>query len=176
MISRAESPERTERLLADTARLTGTPCASCGDPVCPHEAVMSLASGFKTSPRCARCLAVEVEQEPAAMIAHLSAHFTRRDCWGAAWQAAGEAEHQAPGEDPPCLRTPDAAWDGGDMSCGDLVLELRLRVRALAPRQVLRLVARDPGAPHDLPAWCGLTGHRLLRATHPVYLIERKES
>jgi tRNA 2-thiouridine synthesizing protein A len=46
----------------------------------------------------------------------------------------------------------------------------------LAPGQVLRLVALDLGAPADLPAWCRMTGHTLLEAHHPVYLIRRKES
>jgi tRNA 2-thiouridine synthesizing protein A len=69
----------------------------------------------------------------------------------------------------------DAAWDAGDMGCGELVIELSLRVRAMAPRTVLHLVARDPGALEDLPAWCGLTGHTLLAHDHPHYFIRRKE-
>jgi tRNA 2-thiouridine synthesizing protein A len=56
------------------------------------------------------------------------------------------------------------------------VLELRMRLAAMRPGQVLRLVARDPGAPADLPAWCRMTGHALVSAEHPVYLIRRKES
>lgn len=69
----------------------------------------------------------------------------------------------------------DAEWDAGDMGCGELVIELSLRVRAMAPRAVLHLVARDPGALEDLPAWCGLTGHTLLAHEHPHYFIRRKE-
>jgi len=69
----------------------------------------------------------------------------------------------------------DAEWNAGDMGCGELVLELRARMKTLRPGQVLRLTARDPGAIEDLPAWCRLTGHRLARAAHPTYLIERKE-
>ncbi len=34
-----------------------------------------------------------------------------------------------------------------------------IRMTALAPGQVLRLVALDPGAPADIPAWCRMTGH-----------------
>jgi len=41
--------------------------------------------------------------------------------------------------------------------------------------QVLRLVARDPGALEDIPAWCRLTGHMLVAQQPPVYDI-RKES
>jgi tRNA 2-thiouridine synthesizing protein A len=61
------------------------------------------------------------------------------------------------------------------MGCGDLVLELRQRLRALAPGQVLEVRATDPGAPEDIPAWCGLTGNRLVRAEAPRYSIERKK-
>ena len=70
----------------------------------------------------------------------------------------------------------DAEWDAGDTGCGDLVLELRRRVTELDPGAVFTLVARDPGAPADLPAWCRMTGHTLLGSEHPVYLIRRKES
>lgn len=69
----------------------------------------------------------------------------------------------------------DAEWDAGDMGCGDLVLELRARVEALVAGRVLRLTARDPGAPADIPAWCRMTGHALVSAQHPIYLIRRKE-
>ncbi|MBI1853197.1 MAG: sulfurtransferase TusA family protein [Planctomycetes bacterium] len=69
----------------------------------------------------------------------------------------------------------DAEWDAGDMGCGELVLELRFRVRPLAPGQIFKRTARDPGAPEDLPAWCRLTGHSLERAEHPIYWIRRKE-
>ncbi len=65
--------------------------------------------------------------------------------------------------------------DAGGKGCGELVFDLMLRMRALAPGQVLRLVATDPGAPHDVPAWCRLTGHALVRADPPCYLIRRKE-
>lgn len=69
----------------------------------------------------------------------------------------------------------DAEWDAGDMGCGDLVLELRGRVEVLGPGRLLRLTARDPGAPADIPAWCRMTGHALVSAQHPIYLIRRKE-
>ena len=69
----------------------------------------------------------------------------------------------------------DAEWDAGDMGCGDLVLELRARMEPLAPGRVLKLTARDPGAPADIPAWCRMTGHALLSEQHPIYLIRRKE-
>ena len=69
----------------------------------------------------------------------------------------------------------DAEWNAGDLGCGELVLELRGRLQALQPGQRLRLVAHDPGAPADIPAWCRMTGHTLVSTQHPVYLIQRKE-
>lgn len=68
----------------------------------------------------------------------------------------------------------DDRWDAGDLGCGELVILLRGRVRALQPGQLFELIALDPGAREDLPAWCRLTGHRLVSAEHPTYLIERK--
>lgn len=51
-------------------------------------------------------------------------------------------------------------WDAGQLGCGELVLELRGRLQAM-PGKVLRVIALDPGAPEDIPAWCRLTGHAL---------------
>jgi len=66
-------------------------------------------------------------------------------------------------------------WDAGDMACGELILELRGRLAALSAGETIELVVRDPGAPEDLPAWCRLTGHTLLQARPPTYVIERRE-
>ena len=55
----------------------------------------------------------------------------------------------------------DHEWNAGELGCGDLVLELRRRLRE-APGQVFKVIALDLGAPEDIPAWCGMTGHELL--------------
>jgi tRNA 2-thiouridine synthesizing protein A len=39
----------------------------------------------------------------------------------------------------------------------------------------MKLTARDPGAPADIPAWCRMTGNPLVGGQPPVYLIQRKE-
>jgi len=69
----------------------------------------------------------------------------------------------------------DDAWDAGDMGCGELIFQLAQRMRVLGPGKVLELTATDLGAPHDIPAWCRLTGHALLAASPPRYLIRSKE-
>lgn len=69
----------------------------------------------------------------------------------------------------------DDTLDAGSKGCGELAFELWVRLRALAPGQLLRLVTTDLGAPQDIPAWCRLTGHALVRAEPPNYLIRKKE-
>jgi tRNA 2-thiouridine synthesizing protein A len=190
-----------EALLRDVDRLRDRPCAGCRRPLCGHEAVFAIALGFKDAPRCLACLAGGLGRDPDTLRDDAYRHVVGRDCFRAAWHEAGRREGRD-AERPSCLwpggvphvarnadshisgamptaATPtarDADWDAGDMACGDLVLALRLRLTALPARAVLRLVASDPAAPQDLPAWCRLTGHRLLHADHPVYFIERRES
>ena len=70
-----------------------------------------------------------------------------------------------------------ALVDGGDRACGELLLVLRERIATLRVGSRLRLVATDPAAVIDLPAWCHLTGHRYLGAGlepdgRPHYILE----
>jgi tRNA 2-thiouridine synthesizing protein A len=81
-----------------------------------------------------------------------------------------------PPRPPGAAVVPDERWDAGALGCGDLVLELRRRILAMRPGAILEVVARDAGAPEDLPSWCRMTGHALLSAAPPTYLIRRKES
>lgn len=65
-------------------------------------------------------------------------------------------------------------WDAGDLGCGQLILELKTRLEELPPGEELEVIARDAGAPIDLPVWCRMTGHELVSAEHPVYVIRCK--
>lgn len=69
----------------------------------------------------------------------------------------------------------EVSYDAGDLSCGELLVELRRRMLDLRPGDVLSVRATDPAAPLDIPAWCWTTGHALVRAKHPLYRIRRKE-
>lgn len=69
----------------------------------------------------------------------------------------------------------EAFYDAGDLACGELLIELRRRILALRPGEVLQVRATDPAAPLDIPAWCWTTGHGLEREKHPRYWIRRKE-
>lgn len=65
-------------------------------------------------------------------------------------------------------------WEAGDMGCGQLVVELRRRLDHLNPGDMIEVIAHDPGARTDLPAWCRMTGNKLISADPPVYTIMRK--
>jgi tRNA 2-thiouridine synthesizing protein A len=69
------------------------------------------------------------------------------------------------------------AWDAGDLGCGELVIQLRQRLRAMQAGEILRVRATDPGAPQDLPAWCRLTGATLVHHVpqEHLYFIRRSE-
>lgn len=66
------------------------------------------------------------------------------------------------------------SWDAGLLACGELLVLLAGRMHALPPGSLFRLTSLDPGAIEDIPAWCHLTGHRLVGNHPPVYLIERR--
>ncbi len=69
--------------------------------------------------------------------------------------------------------TEDQSWNAGEMGCGELVIELRMRLQAM-PGQVLKLTATDAGAPEDIPAYCRMTRHELLQAAPPAYWIRAR--
>ena len=196
--------DATPAVLAAVEREIGAPCRGCGTAVCGHEVVASHLLGFKGAPRCHRCLARGLDRAPGEFGVELRARIDHRDCWRAGWRRADELDRIDAQGRPVCelaraaaraapqderkqaMADPseaggarparaDAEWDAGDLGCGDLVLELRIRLKAMQGGQVLRLTARDPGAPHDLPAWCGLTGHALVHADPPTFFIRRKE-
>ena len=68
----------------------------------------------------------------------------------------------------------DDVFEGLELGCGQLLLDLKLHVQTLAPGKRLLVASRDAGSPVEIPAWCRLTGHRLLAAVPPFYLIEPK--
>lgn len=69
---------------------------------------------------------------------------------------------------------PVIVFDAGAMGCGELLLQLKFKISDLNSGEIIKVISLDPGAPEDLPAWCGLTGHRLVINNHPEYWIEKK--
>lgn len=193
--SSAPSAASVLRALDDAA---GSRCAGCDTTLCGHDVVASLVSGHRHAPLCCECLAAQ-QQTAASVHAERMWNYVRgRDCYLAGWREAGRREHCAEEGVLPCrvveptavqasvapesrptvtVDLPahvDARWDAGDLACGDLVLELRRRLQDLGSGRVLEVRAVDPAAPEDLPAWCRLTGHGLVAATHPLYLLRAR--
>lgn len=195
-----EATARVNALVSELDRLGGAGCTTCGQRLCGHHVLFSVALGLKNAPRCLRCLAEGMGGTARDLGEQLIQYVQHRDCYRQAWDVASDRERLGRGPRPACLgleTTPPAAaaavpaspaearpddllvaatWDAGDMGCGDLVLALRGRLNDLPAGAVLEVTARDPAAPEDLPAWCRLTGHRLAWAGHPRYLIRRKET
>jgi len=67
-------------------------------------------------------------------------------------------------------------WDAGTMGCGELLLHLSIKMKLLQPGQLFKLIALDPGAVEDMPAWCRMTGHFLIAADHPLYVMRRRDN
>ncbi len=69
----------------------------------------------------------------------------------------------------------DEVYDSVDQGCGDFIMDLRGVMRGLPPGSVLMIASRDAGAPVEIPAWCRMTGHSLLDALPPFYLVRRRD-
>jgi tRNA 2-thiouridine synthesizing protein A len=192
---------KIEALVCDLKVIRESRCSACGAAVCGHESLMSLTMGFKNDPKCWTCLADAMGHGKEALRDHIFAYIQHRPCHHEGWLWADREEGFEPGSLPRCLWPDHSAakveqpcplpqsllneklvsdadydfeWDAGGIGCGDLVLELRIRLQSLKPGRVLKLIATDSGAPEDLPAWCRMTGNTLIAFYHPVYLIQRK--
>ncbi|MEU8620671.1 sulfurtransferase TusA family protein [Streptomyces sp. NPDC048623] len=70
---------------------------------------------------------------------------------------------------------PGITVDGTGLLCVALLLRLRTAIDGAAPGTVVHVVATDPAAPLDLPAWCHMTGHDYLgplpHQERPVYAL-----
>ena len=65
-------------------------------------------------------------------------------------------------------------WNAGDSGCGSLIVGLKRQIEQIAPGEQLHVTASNEGAPADLPSWCRVTGHVLVRANHPIYVLRKK--
>ena len=76
------------------------------------------------------------------------------------------------------LSEPDVELNCRGLSCPLPVLRTRRAIEAMQSGQVLRLVATDPGAASDMPAWVRQTGHTLVKAEQPagefVFYIQKR--
>ncbi len=68
----------------------------------------------------------------------------------------------------------DDEFDGGDETCGRVIVNLHLYIRDQEPGLKILVISRDPGAAIELPAWCRMTKNELSKSKHPYYLITLK--
>lgn len=67
-------------------------------------------------------------------------------------------------------------WDAGETGCGVLIVGLKREIAKIEAGELLQVTALDAGAPADLPAWCRMTGHTLVEANHPTYVLRKKDN
>jgi tRNA 2-thiouridine synthesizing protein A len=176
--------------LRELRRIFGGVCQDCRAGYTAHEAVWNIALGFKDSPRCFDCLCRRLGRNPDEFRVQLTGYVMRRECYLRAWREADRLENQLSSQEhqheslpgPRAGPLPEGdvkvsgnVWDAGAMSCGELVMELRIRMNSLPSGTVFTIRATDPAAQEDIPAWCRLTGHLLVSAEHPMYRIRRRE-
>ncbi len=258
---------KTGKLKESWQQIRNIPCHRCQKLYCGHEALLSIALGFKNTPYCLICLASGLNRSVSELMEQLSLYIQRHTCFRTVWMIASREEQIEDMLIPICIQsllatekskivmntsnnslrqsndqsdsrrypstnqsesnsqfcqsqqsqseqsqsqqsenltqscssnrgnpmktTPDSdlkepadqlttaiqseVFDAGNMGCGNLVLALRLKLKSLPPGTLLTVIAQDPAAPQDLPAWCRMTGHRLLETQHPNYLIQRKD-
>lgn len=68
----------------------------------------------------------------------------------------------------------DDEFDGGEETCGRVIVNLYLYIRHQPPGYRILVISRDPAAPLELPAWCRMTKNELTQTRHPYYLITLK--
>ncbi len=75
------------------------------------------------------------------------------------------------------LPAPQARLDAGATGCGELTLLIFQTMKTLPAGAVLEVLAYDLAAETDIPAWCRMTGHRLLAqdtVAHPKRFFIQK--
>ncbi|MHB8535512.1 MAG: sulfurtransferase TusA family protein [Sulfuricaulis sp.] len=58
---------------------------------------------------------------------------------------------------------PARTIDTSGQCCPVPMMETNRAIKSLQPGEVLEVVATDIGSKMDIPAWCGRTGHELVR-------------
>jgi tRNA 2-thiouridine synthesizing protein A len=74
----------------------------------------------------------------------------------------------------------DRTYDASGLLCPLPVLRANRMLRDLAPGQTLKVLATDPAAEADFPAYCRQTGHTLVGTARDgtvlVFLIRKKDA
>ena len=72
---------------------------------------------------------------------------------------------------PPAERDTLETLDTRGLLCPLPVIRTQDRIRTMSSGERLEVVATDPGALHDIPAWCRVHGHELVEASESDDLI-----
>ncbi|MET8402934.1 sulfurtransferase TusA family protein [Streptomyces sp900116325] len=71
----------------------------------------------------------------------------------------------------------DIVVDHTGLLCVTLLLRRRAAIYGAGPGTVAHIIATDPAAPLDLPAWCHMTGHdylsRVPDSYHTAFALRR---
>lgn len=52
--------------------------------------------------------------------------------------------------------------DARNLLCPMPVIRTQNRIKTLADGDILKVICTDPGALHDIPAWCRINGHHVV--------------
>lgn len=178
-----EDERKFQEIVRQLESSAGKPCNHCQNCLQSTDILYSNALGFKDFPRCLDCLCHGLKRERQELLEQLMQHIQRRPCLRKAYEVSSSKLNNniaKPQSFPNVEKLPatehgfDSLWDAGDLGCGDLVLLLKGKLKSLAAGEVLKVVATDPGAPEDIPAWCNMTRHKLVYFKHPQYFIQSK--
>lgn len=68
----------------------------------------------------------------------------------------------------------DDEFDGGEETCGRVIINLYTYLKPVQPGSMILIISRDPAARIEFPAWCRMTKNTLVEVAHPYYLVEYK--
>ncbi|NOX81135.1 MAG: sulfurtransferase TusA family protein [Deltaproteobacteria bacterium] len=68
----------------------------------------------------------------------------------------------------------DDEFDGGEETCGRVIINLYTYLKPVRPGSMILIISRDPAARIEFPAWCRMTKNTLVEVAHPYYLVEYK--
>jgi tRNA 2-thiouridine synthesizing protein A len=54
--------------------------------------------------------------------------------------------------------------DARRLLCPMPVIRTQDRIKTMQPGEQLEVICTDPGALHDIPAWCRINGHRFIES------------
>jgi len=73
--------------------------------------------------------------------------------------------------------TAEVEIDARRLFCPLPVIKLQNCIKQQAPGARVRITSTDPGSLNDIPAWCRISGHRVLqiddRETEFVFLVQK---